>query len=402
MNESLRATPFSNLPFLVQTLNFSAVKVTDYTLESLKVSQSGDPLYNSNQSYYGFTIDEMLVSCNYLGSTCSTSDFTLYKSYDYGNCYKFNGGSNSSIKKVSSAGPGNSFTVELFSGDPTEETYVYQRGFYVIVHNQSYSPIMDYEGVYVSTNAATNVGIERNYYSKQPSPYSQCIVNTTSNSSSTSTLYQLILNQLGEQRYRRAYCYKLCYQIAVVNNCSCYDATYPNTNTTNQNIQACHTGIQLSCRDGVVTWFSTNGFISTCDSYCPVECLAVDYKKSIHSAFYPTSAYLSLLKQQSGFLSKYTTATQNSANFDSYIGSSISKINIFYNDISFIAYIESPSITWDTLVGNIGGILGLFIGISIMSIMEILEFIFEIIKIVYDHNKEVNRIDSSQLNSLVL
>jgi hypothetical protein len=155
---------FSNLSALVQQ-NLSAIQVMTDALESLKVSESGDPLYNRNQSYYGFTIDEMLVSCTYQGSSCSASDFTFYQSYDYGNCYKFNGGNNSTIQTISSAGPGNSFTLELFTGDPSQEMYVYQRGFYVIVHNQSYSPIMDYEGVYVGTGAVTNIGIERIFYS---------------------------------------------------------------------------------------------------------------------------------------------------------------------------------------------------------------------------------------------
>lgn len=389
----LNGTIFSNTSSLMQ-MNMSARDVTYDLLDTLKVDASANPQYNQDKKTYGFYISEMLTSCNYIGTDCSTSDFLYLQSYDYGNCYTFNGNT-SKIQTVSSAGPGNSLQIELFSGDPNDELYVASRGFYVIVHNQSYTPIMDNEGVYVSVGTETNIGVERSFYSKQSSPYSSCIDDPTSSSSSTSTLYQLILNALGEKRYRQSYCYKLCYQIAVVNNCSCYDAAYPNTNITNKDILACHESQQIKCLDTIKTWFSTNGFTSSCDSYCPIECLAVTYKKSIHFSQYPTNSYLSLLRQQTGFTSKYSTYTQNSADFNSYIKSSVAKINVFYSDISYIALIESPTITWDVLMGNIGGTFGLFIGISLMNILELFEISSEIIRTIYYHRKEKNLINVS-------
>ncbi len=44
-----------------------------------------------------------------------------------------------------------------------------------------------------------------------------------SNLSSSSKLYQATLNILGEKSYRQKFCLRLCYQAAVIMNCSCYD-----------------------------------------------------------------------------------------------------------------------------------------------------------------------------------
>jgi hypothetical protein len=82
--------------------------------------------------------------------------------------------------------------------------------------------------------------------------------------------------------------------------------------------------------------------------------------------------------------------------------SSIAKVNVFYNDVSYTAYVENPSLTGDVLLGNIGGVLGLFIGISIMSLMEVFELFIEFIKIIYHHNKESNKVTLIQIEPMIL
>ena len=361
----------------------SAMSVVKIILEKLKIEASSNPTYTSNRVSLGFYIEDMLVSCSYSDSNCSTSDFSFFQSYDYGNCYTFNGNS-SSIKTTSSAGPGNSFEIELFSGDPNNELLIYNRGFYVVVHNQSYSPLMDNEGVYVSIGRETNIGIDRSLYSRQKSPYSNCIVDPTSNKSSSSDLYQLILNEMGEKLYRQVFCYKLCYQVSVVNNCFCYDAAYPNTNITNSSVRGCHTETDLTCLASIKSSFQQDDIRYHCDNYCPIECLSVSFSTSVHTASYPTDAYLNLLLRQSSFISLFPA----SSNLTTAIPASVAKINVFYNDISYTALIESPTLTPDTLLGNIGGALGLFIGISLLSVVEILELLCELIRITYNHRQE--------------
>jgi hypothetical protein len=374
---------------LQQVNETNAYNVIKKFLAYSKLESSSNPLYSPNRKSYGFYIDEMLVSCNAFGTLCSSSNFVFLQSYDYGNCYTFNSGFNSTKITTSSDGPGNSIEIELFSGDPNDVSYSYKNGFYVVVHNQSYTPIMDNEGVYVKAGEETNIGIERNFYYKLSNPFSNCVQDPTSVRSSTSELYQLILTNIGEKLYRQKFCFKLCYQIAVVNKCSCYDAAYANTNKTNRNILACHDTGKLSCKEAVSQNFSTTGWNTLCLDKCPIECTKVNYKTNIHSASYPSVSYIPYLLAQSSFTSKYSTSTQYSSEFKDIISKSIAKINIFYSDISYTAYTENETTNTETLFGNIGGALGLFIGISFLSLAELFEIFFEIIRIIYQHKKNL-------------
>lgn len=55
--------------------------------------------------------------------------------------------------------------------------------------------------------------------------------------------------------------------------------------------------------------------------------------------------------------------------------------NIYYSDLSYTFIEESPY--WDLflLLSNIGGNLGLFVGMSFLSFVEIFELFFELIEI---------------------
>jgi hypothetical protein len=62
---------------------------------------------------------------------------------------------------------------------------------------------------------------------------------------------------------------------------------------------------------------------------------------------------------------------------------SILLINVFYKRMSHLRLQESPAITSDSLVSSIGGNMGLFLGMSILTILEIVEFIYNIIHVTF-------------------
>jgi len=56
-------------------------------------------------------------------------------------------------------------------------------------------------------------------------------------------------------------------------------------------------------------------------------------------------------------------------------------INVFYDDLTTTFVKEIPEVNGDQLLGNIGGNLALFAGMSALSFVEIFELIIEIILI---------------------
>ena len=53
--------------------------------------------------------------------------------------------------------------------------YMIQSGVKVIVHNQTYSPLVEQEGQLLSTNYQTDLGITRSFINKLEKPYSSCV-----------------------------------------------------------------------------------------------------------------------------------------------------------------------------------------------------------------------------------
>ena len=68
----------------------------------------------------------------------------------------------------------------------------------------------------------------------------------------------------------------------------------------------------------------------------------------------------------------------NNSSIDSETAAkSIRSLNIFYNTLSYTLTSESPKMDIVSLCASIGGHLGLFMGISVFSLGEILQVIIE-------------------------
>jgi amiloride-sensitive sodium channel subunit alpha/amiloride-sensitive sodium channel subunit gamma len=62
------------------------------------------------------------------------------------------------------------------------------------------------------------------------------------------------------------------------------------------------------------------------------------------------------------------------------------RIHIYYDSLDYTSITESVKFSGSDLISNIGGTLGLFIGISVLSFVEIIEIIIEIF-LIFAKNK---------------
>ena len=116
--------------------------------------------------------------------------------------------------------------------------------------------------------------------------------------------------------------------------------------------------------------FNTGDFImNNCLAKCPLEC----HKEYIylHQSFYkyPEDKYIEELKKNQLLLSKYA----NETDFRNSLASNVAKVTIYYDTLTYTIIKEEAKVTWVKLLGNLGGHLHLFLGISFMSIVEIVE-----------------------------
>ena len=71
------------------------------------------------------------------------------------------------------------------------------------------------------------------------------------------------------------------------------------------------------------------------------------------------------------------------------------KLNVYYKNIYYTSIVESPSITLVSLVSNLGGNLGLFLGLSVLSLLEIFELIISLSTAVNHHVRSKSKIRPS-------
>ncbi len=98
--------------------------------------------------------------------------------------------------------------------------------------------------------------------------------------------------------------------------------------------------------------FSTLGANTICDKQCPIECNSVSYSLSTVS---------------------------------NALNSPYSLVNVYYEDFFYTLIKEEAKTSFDSLIGTIGGLLGLFLGASLMSFFEIIDLGIIVLSVIIQH-----------------
>lgn len=200
------------------------LNLVDDASSVLKASIIGDKNLNDEQlKKKGFSIETLLVSCQFNKDKCGPADFKWTHTYEYGNCYTFNDPFiNSNSKATSKPAPANGLTLELFLGiSGNNDFYTIKRGVHVFVHERGYLPLFNNEGIDVMASTASNIAISRTKYSKYDPPYSSCKRDVATILSTDSDLYK---KTLSVSSYTQKLCFELCLQhLFIIPTCSCSD-----------------------------------------------------------------------------------------------------------------------------------------------------------------------------------
>lgn len=338
---------------------------------------------------FGFEIDFMLFRCFFNNIACNASDFIWLYDFDYGNCFTFNSGFDQRgnkvpIRKINEPGSERSFKLELFLGDEfSQGIWMQQSGAKVIVHNQTVNPLVEAEGQELATNYQTDIGFTRSFLTKLESPYSQCVKNIYSPEGHKSKFFKATFTILNMTSYRQKSCIRLCLQRYIRQLCGCVDPKLPNIYA---DTEYCASINRLECVSKSKISYLKN--TDNCPE-CPMECQSVDYHLTISKSRYPTSYYTDYIRYQTELVNRFPSTTVVT---DNHIQKNIVLLNVFYDDLATSFIREIPKVTPDELFGTIGGNLGLFIGMSLLSFVEILEIFIEFLLIYFGkQNLEKNK-----------
>ena len=264
--------------------------------------------------------------CNY------ENDFVLDYENNFGVCFSFNTGKNQTDhrivpKKISSIGKefGLRLNIKL------AESYLRLR---ILIYNSSMNwNRFNGDEKEVLNGFETNIILNRLYINKKEYPYCKCI-SEDDLKTYESNLTKFIFN-LGYP-YEQKECFEICKNdlINEKSNCnSLYNLVSRRPILTSKKYASNCTG-----DDYVENWYNFNYERSNeiCETRCSLECNSIQYNPVFN-------------------------------NVDTFSDSSQMQINIFYDSLSYIKIEESEKTGWIDLISNIGGTLGLFLGISLIS-----------------------------------
>ncbi len=184
-----------------------------------------------------------------------------------------------------------------------------------------------------------------------------------------SDLYEFIIKT--KYKYTQKECLHLCLQKLIMEHCKCYDLNY---SQLKPNISACQNDEQLNCSKETNMKFLRENK-SNCLEKCPLECDQIVFNHALSSADYPTENGYQILKSDDHF-SRYNNLT-----FEKFKERSL-MVKIFYSKLSYWSVTQVEKVEFMELLATIGGLLGFFIGMSLLSFMEFVEIIIEVLLII--------------------
>lgn len=315
----------------------------------------------------GLTLEEMLVNCRFQDKACDMNDFNWFFNWDYGNCFMFD-----TKKKIFSKGIDGSLQFEFFIGfEKLVPAISYSTGLQLMILNRSENEHYNYfyRSYSVKPNTDATFVVQRNFVNKLPRPYSGCTVDLRSNTidSVDSDLYRSFFRR--NLTYKQFYCFHTAYRINTYLKCNCVLEIDDVPGVTN----ICTTDAEVECdRISFYEDFIKHDFYGRFNDDCPLECNTAYFDILQRTQKFPSTNYARRLMKTHPYFNR-TRQMENITIKD--LKESTMRVNIYYSDIGYSNLEEIAKFTVNNLIGNIGGMLALFLGISLLSFVEIIEIV---------------------------
>ncbi|KAM4691301.1 acid-sensing ion channel 2 isoform 2-T2 [Rhinophrynus dorsalis] len=299
----------------------------------------------------GHDLKEMMLYCKFRGHECNHRDFRMVFTR-YGKCYMFNSGQDGRpLLTTVKGGTGNGLEIMLdiqqdeylpIWGE-TEET-TFEAGVKVQVHSQSEPPFIQELGFGVAPGFQTFVATQEQRITYLPSPWGVCR-----------------FSELGSDFfpvYSISACRIDCETRYIVENCGCKMVHMPG------DAPFCTPEQYKECAEPALGLL-TEKDVGNC--LCMMPCNLTRYNKE-----------LSMVKIPSRTSAKYLEKKFNKS--EKYISENILVLDVYFEALNYETIEQRKAYEVAGLLGDIGGQMGLFIGASILTILELFDYIYELIK----------------------
>jgi hypothetical protein len=343
-------------------------------------------LYKYDKDIFDFNPYDTILNCSYATESCDfENDFEVYYDFQYGACFRYNSGKNMNgdkvdQKKIFGGGSAQGLELEFFIGDVDKNNLIFSRdhGFNIFIQNQSGVESYYSDGINISPGTSNRIILSKHSWRKEPKPYSDCTGDLTSIDSYSSQTYKDSFSI--NKSYTYFDCFKLCQENYMKQKCNC-------TLLAQKNLRTCYIDdkyffLDFNCTKMAFDEFAKNPLlIKKCD--CPVECEKTYFTYSMSSSQFPTLKYTSYLLQNDLIKRKYPNMTHEE------LKKNVARVQIFFDEMKETVIEESIKTELSDLISNLGGTLGLFLGLSFLSLIEFVEAILQILFVAVKSNNQL-------------
>ena len=318
----------------------------------------------------GHQFKDLVTECTWRGYDCKNSNYSNWWfhrwHYKYGNCYTFNSGIDQNyqaVRTLSTSKPGPSQGLSMRINIQQEDYLKYvsdEAGVRVMLHNQGMMPFPYLEGFSVSPGTATSVGMQKTVISRVDrfGNHTCWDVNELDKDNVYRKFHKIT-------QYTQQTCHNSCIGKTQLKECGCSEYSYPS------NTSACDAFNSTIRKCLWVIHQRFNNDQLPCIEECRQPCREEVIEKTISMSQWPSTPYQTYEKEKN-------------VNFSSQ---SFLLLNIFYNELNYQRIEESFVYDEINLLADIGGQLGLWIGVSVITVFELIELFAIILIRFFGRNK---------------
>ncbi|KAJ8298909.1 hypothetical protein KUTeg_022969 [Tegillarca granosa] len=319
------------LDYYFLTISRMASFVTPLDYSNPMYADYNKPLDESWLQNISLTIDDMFLYCIESNTNAPCRERLTPYITEAGLCYTYNSyeyGKRHGNMKTSLTGSNSAPTFYIHIN---QDQYVYNQdlaaGIKVVLHDPSEEP---------------------DVYKYLPAPYK-----ATANEYCIDTKGSDFVNPLKYQQvYSRYGCVRECKRDFIVSKCGCRSFLDHGNETI------CSLAVYHLCYLNNSAQFASNATLQA-QCKCKLECEFTKYDAAVSSTYFPATVYTNILNEM-GLTNHRTDWVE---------------VRIFFDTLSYLSIQQIPEYTPEMLVGVIGGQMGIFLGASLLTLSELIEFI---------------------------
>lgn len=305
---------------------------------------------------FAFTMKRIMFNCQFDGVQCSADEFlrtTITSRYarTYYDCYIYNSGLNTNGQKIDLKVPeklgfGSGLKLNILLPTPTDK-------YFFFIHENSYKPQITDEPIAVKQTIVDRqylFTINKSSLKKLGPPYNLC-THDFNVEYPHSRFYTDMINS--GHAYTQANCFNACFD----------RYAEPRCNTT--------VGVNFRETNCYFNHLVVFNYVENCpvDVDCPLECDSTTYMVNAFDILYPSDNITGLKESIKTGLNRTVTTKQ--------VEDLAAEINVYQFDFKFDELTEIPKVSFTELVSSVGGTMGLFLGMSLLSFVELIDFLLE-------------------------